>query len=122
MQLELMNPDSYFGSTHLTLAVRNFGMDLLGHLFGSEGCNVDGSIGSNPFTSLVDHVFDSNFTDFGQMPADNAVFVEESMSMYHEGPQQVLHLTGTDHPSGEDLSLCFAFTTTSAGTSLSTAT
>jgi hypothetical protein len=64
-------------------------MDLLGHLLGSEGCNVDGSIGSNPFTSLVDHVFESNFADFGQMPAENAVFVEESMGMYQEGQQQV---------------------------------
>jgi hypothetical protein len=73
-------------------------MDLLGHLLGSEGCNVDGSIGNNPFTSLVDHVFDSSFADIGgQMPADNAVFVEESMSMYQGGPQQVLRVTGNGY-------------------------
>lgn len=37
-------------------------MDLFNHLLGTEGCNVDGTVGSNPFTAFVDNVFDSQFS------------------------------------------------------------
>lgn len=56
-------------------------MDLFNHLLGSEGCNVDGTVGSNPFTSLVDNVFENQFVSGPgfQSSGDGGVYyVEES--------------------------------------------
>ena len=58
-------------------------MDLFNHLLGSEGCNVDGTVGSNPFTSLVDNVFENQFVSGPgfQSSGDGGVyFVDEAVA------------------------------------------
>eukprot|EP01032_Pedospumella_encystans_P015555 gene15555-17782_t len=55
-------------------------MDLFNHLLGAEGCNVDGTVGSNPFTSLVDNMFETQFLSGGaqfQSSSDGVYFAEE---------------------------------------------
>jgi len=56
-------------------------MDLFNHLLGSEGCNVDGTVGSNPFTSLVDNMFETQFLSGGaqlQSSSDGVYFAEDA--------------------------------------------
>ncbi len=59
-------------------------MDLFNHLLGSEGCNVDGTVGSNPFTSLVDSMFETQFLSGGgaqaqfQSSSDGVYFAEDA--------------------------------------------
>lgn len=65
-------------------------MDLLGHLIGSEGCNVDGTVGANPFTAFVDQAFAGNFGSdaFGfTEDGSSVVFADESTP--HEAHQMV---------------------------------
>jgi hypothetical protein len=57
-------------------------MDFVGHILGSEGCNVDGTIGSNPLTAFVNQAFETSFGGFGDFPAEEVMFVE------HEAVEQ----------------------------------
>lgn len=71
-------------------------MDLFNHLLGTEGCNVDGTVGSNPFTSLVNNVFETQFlSDSGsfQSASDGVYFAEDGTSEgIATGPMQVVAL------------------------------
>ncbi len=66
-------------------------MDLFNHILGSEGCNVDGTTGSNPFTSLVEGVFENQFSSMGfqSSAADGVYFVEEPVGDVNANYSQV---------------------------------
>ena len=49
-------------------------------LFGANGCNPDGSIGQNAFTSMADRMMDSHFLSSDTMagvPNGGVMFVED---------------------------------------------
>ena len=39
-------------------------MEFLDHLLGAEGCNVDGTVNRNPFTAMMEQVFENQHSAF----------------------------------------------------------
>ena len=66
-------------------------MDFFDHLLGAEGCNVDGTVGSNPFTSMIDAAF-SNQHDGG--------YLMNSMGGIGDGFQEQAIIIGNGPMSG----------------------
>ena len=39
-------------------------MEFLDHVLGAEGCNVDGTANRNPFTAMMEQVFEQQYSAF----------------------------------------------------------
>ena len=67
-------------------------MDFLGQILGADGCNVDGTTGRNPFTSMVEHAFDSGFSEVGGGAGggpESVLFASQPIQMQHTEQHQV---------------------------------
>jgi hypothetical protein len=57
-------------------------MEFIDHMLGSEGCNVDGTISANPFTSFMQQVFENHHNSFdGSATTDTAAQIMFSDSI-----------------------------------------
>jgi hypothetical protein len=89
--------------THLNIT---FKMNFFDHLLGAEGCSVDGTTSSNPFTSMIDAAF-SNQHDGGYLvnsnsiigagPNDQAVMVSNHVPINEAFHPAVQHPMTTSH-------------------------
>lgn len=65
-------------------------MDFMNGVFGASGCNPDGTVGQNAFTSMADRMMESHFFDVQQSMAGmdpNVVFVDNDSFQHGPSPQ-----------------------------------
>lgn len=86
-------------------------MNFFDHLLGAEGCSVDGTASSNPFTSMIDAVFSNQhdggyFVDssgssnniIGAGPNEQAVMVSSHHHHQHVSMGDTFHHPAVQHP------------------------